>query len=138
MKTIRILIVDDLPQVRQGLATVLELAAHKDQFRIEVVGFAQDGNEAVEKAAALHPDVILMDLEMPILDGFEATRRIKAEQPAGRVIVLTIHSSPEMQARARAVGADGFVTKGADIQTLLNAILAMDGSNISFEKGEKT
>jgi DNA-binding NarL/FixJ family response regulator len=137
MENTRILIVDDLPQVRQGLATVLELAARKNRLGIMVAGFAQDGSEAVEKARLLHPEVILMDLEMPGMDGFEATRSIKAEQPSVRVIVLTIYSSPEMQTRARAAGADGFVTKGADIQTMLNAILAMDGSNNSFEKGEK-
>ncbi len=82
MKNIRVLIVDDLPQVRQGLAIMLELAARGASPKVEVIGEAQNGNEAVQQARTLHPDVILMDLEMPVLDGYEATRRIKAEQPA--------------------------------------------------------
>ncbi len=129
MKNIRVLIVDDSPQVRQGLAIVLTLAARSTRPTIEVIGEAQNGGEAVERARVLHPDVILMDLEMPALNGYEATRRIKAEQPAPRVIILSIHTSPEEQLRARAAGADGFVVKGgASYQILLDAILGRDGT----------
>ena len=124
MESIRVLIVDDLPQVREGLATVLKLAANRTSPAIEVVGEAQDGWEAVRKARALLPDVILMDLEMPGLDGYQATRRIKAERLAPRVIILSIHGGPQAQQRARAAGADNFVTKGDSYEVLLNAILS--------------
>ncbi len=138
MKTIRVLIVDDLHPVRQGLVSVLQLAARKTTPAIEVIGEAQDGAEAVRQDQALHPDVILMDLEMPVLNGYEATRQIKAEQPATRVIILSIHAGAEEEARARAAGADDFVVKGASYQVLLNAILKRDAENHSFdiEKGE--
>jgi DNA-binding NarL/FixJ family response regulator len=133
MKTMRVLIVDDLPAVRQGLATMLQLVARKVSPAIEVVGEAQNGHEAVLQAQALHPDVILMDLEMPVLDGLEATRQIKAAQPAPRVIILTIHTDLDTQQRAREAGADDFVVKGASYQILLNAILNRDAENQSFD-----
>src|SRR5512136_2963835 len=109
MKSIRVLIVDDLPQVRQGLASVLNLAARRSRLKIEVAGEAQNGMEAIQQARILNPDVILMDLEMPILDGYEATRQIKAEQLGARVIILSIHAGREEQLRAQDAGADGFV-----------------------------
>lgn len=127
-KSIRVLIVDDLPEVREGLSTVLNLAAKRNRLKIEVIGEAQNGDEAIHQTRALHPDVILMDLEMPILDGYAATRRIKAEQPTSRVIILSIHAGPEEQQLAREAGADGFITKGASYAVMLNAILAMNGS----------
>ncbi len=120
----RILIVDDQPQVRQGLATVLRLASKKAGLTLEVVGEAQNGADAVQQAGILAPDVILMDLAMPILDGYEATRRIKLERPAARVIVLSVHADPQTQERTRVAGADGFVAKGCGYEVLLEAILA--------------
>ena len=139
MENIRVLIVDDLPQVREGLATVLKLAARTAKTAVEIVGEAQNGDEAIEQARSLHPDVILMDLEMPGMDGYEATRRIKAQQPALRVIILSIHAEAEAQQRARAAGADGFITKGESYGTLLNAILAVNTSmnSDSQRKGGK-
>jgi DNA-binding NarL/FixJ family response regulator len=122
MKSIRVLIVDDSPQVRQGLAAVLRLAAKSASPKVELIGEAQDGCDAIQKARTLHPDVILMDLEMPVLDGFEATRRLKAEQPSLRVVILSVHASPEAQQRAREAGADNFVVKGDGYEILLNAI----------------
>lgn len=138
MKNIRVLIVDDLPQVRQGLAIMLELAARSASPKVEVIGEAQNGNEAVQQARTLHPDVILMDLEMPVMDGYEATCRIKAEQPVVRVIILSIHAGSAEQDRAQAAGADGFVVKGASTKTLLNAILGKPESNHSLEKGDES
>lgn len=135
MEITRILIVDDLLEVRQGLATVLELAAKTSRLPILVVGFAQDGADALAKAASLRPDVVLMDLEMPVMDGIEATRHFKAELPSARVIILTIHAGAEIRARAIQAGAASFLIKGAEVQALVNAILGRDGSNHS-EKGE--
>ena len=128
MKSIRVLIVDDVPQVRQGLAIVLTLAAKSTRPKIEVVGEARDGSEAIEQARALRPDVIVMDLEMPALNGYEATRRIKAEHPTQRVIILSVHAGPQEQQRAQEAGADGYVTKDAGYEVLVNAILGGDNS----------
>jgi len=104
---------------------------------IEVTGEAQNGMEAIQQARALNPDVILMDLELPILDGYEATRQIKAEWPGMRVIILSIHDGEEEHRRAREAGADGFVVKGAQYRDLVNAILGMDGPTNVFEKGDQ-
>jgi DNA-binding NarL/FixJ family response regulator len=130
----RVLIVDDNAKVRQELRTVLALAEE-----VEVVGEAEDGREAIRQVEALRPDVVVMDLEMPVMDGYEAARRIKAQQPTPRVVILSIHAGAGEEERARAVGADAFVVKGADYQTFLNAILGRDGSPHPFDlkKGEK-
>jgi DNA-binding NarL/FixJ family response regulator len=113
----RVLIVDDMERVRQDLRTFLTLAGD-----IEIVGEASNGREAAHLAEALQPQVILMDLEMPVMDGYEATRQIKTLQPACRVIVLSIHADSSVQARAIRAGADDFVAKGAPLETLLAAI----------------
>ncbi len=140
MENVRVLIVDDLPQVRQELSTVLKLAASAANVQIMIIDEALDGKEAIEKTQLLHPDVVLMDLEMPRLDGYEATRQIKSLQPAPRVVALSAHTEPAARKRAREAGADSFVVKGASYQTLLNAILGRDGSPNSFDrqKGEES
>ncbi len=140
MENVRVLIVDDLPQVRQELSTVLRLAASAAKVQIVIIDEAQDGKEAIEKTQSLHPDVVLIDLEMPRLDGYEATRRIKSLQPAPRVVVLSAHAGPAERKRAREAGADNFVVKGASYRILLNAILGKDRTSNSFdlEKGEKS
>ena len=109
-------------------------------MRIEIAGEAGDGSEGIAFAQALQPDVVLMDLEMPVLDGFEAARRIKAGASAPRVVILSVHDGPGERERARAAGADAFVVKGASYQTLWNAILGKDGETnpFDFKKGEKT
>lgn len=135
MESIRVLIVDDLPQVRDGLAILLKLAAQKTSPAIEVIGDARNGYEAIQQARALQPDVILMDLEMPVMDGCEATRRLKAEQPAPRVIILSIHTGGEARQRALVAGADGFVAKGDGYSSLLNAILAQS-NQIGKKEGD--
>jgi DNA-binding NarL/FixJ family response regulator len=114
---IRILIVDDMAQVRQGLHTILQLS---DNF--EVVGEACNGLEAIRAAEQLKPEVILMDLEMPVLGGLEATRRIKEQQPEIRVVMLTIHGSDEVREQAMKAGSDAFVEKEAPTETLIEAI----------------
>ena len=117
MTPIRVLIVDDMPQVRQDLRTLLPLTGD-----IEIVGEAANGQAAIEQAASLQPDVILMDLEMPIVDGCEATRQIKARRPACRIIALTIHTDAATRQTADWAGVDEFVEKGEPLETLLQAI----------------
>ncbi len=119
MKAIRVLIVDDIPQVRRELRTLLPLLD-----AIDVVGEAADGQRAVELAASLQPDVILMDVEMPVMNGLAATRLIKQHHPQypPRVVVLSIHSDEGVRAEARLAGADDFVDKGMPLAALLHAI----------------
>jgi DNA-binding NarL/FixJ family response regulator len=90
---------------------------------MKIVGQTNNGQEAVRLATNLLPDVILMDLELPGQDGFEATRQIKSQQPALRIVILSMHASPADWERARASGADEFVVKGSSYETLRNAIL---------------
>ena len=137
MKTIRVLIVDDQPQVREGLATLLKLASSRTSPGIEVVGEAQSGVEAIAQARVLQPDVVLMDLEMAGMDGYTATRQIKILQPAPRVIILSMHNGAKALQRAGAAGADGYVMKGTSYQILLNAILAGGRSEQDSDKGER-
>jgi DNA-binding NarL/FixJ family response regulator len=121
MKKIRVLITDDVDQVRKDLRTLFLLVAD-----IQVIGEAMNGMEAVEKARSLNPDVVLMDLEMPIMDGFEATRQIKTQPMAPRVIILSIHAGSKEQEHARSAGADGFFVKGVRLESLVNAILGRE------------
>jgi len=113
----RILIVDDSPQVRQELRTLLPLAGD-----IEIVGEAADGQEAIRLAQALQPDVVLMDLEMPVLDGYEATRQIKALSPSCRVVALTVHGAEAAREKASQSGVDVFLVKGVSVETLVGAV----------------
>jgi DNA-binding NarL/FixJ family response regulator len=113
----RVLIVDDSAQVRQELRTLLSLVGD-----IEIVGEAADGLEAIRLAQALQPDVVLMDLEMPVLDGYEATRQIKAGSPACRVVALTVHGYEEARQKASQSGVDVLLVKGVSVETLVQAI----------------
>jgi DNA-binding NarL/FixJ family response regulator len=121
-KNIRILIVDDVTQVRQGLVTLLKLVATRTTPEIEIVGEAQNGGEAVQQAQVLHPDVILMDLEMPFIDGYEAARQIKTSWPSCRIIALTIHDHESARLQAINAGMDDFIVKGAPLETLIRVI----------------
>lgn len=114
----RVLIVDDIPQVCAELRTLLPLAGD-----IEIVGEAGNGQEAIRQAAALQPDVVLMDLEMPVMSGYEAIRQIKIQSPGCRVIALTVHGYGEAQDRASRCGADAFIVKGAPLASLVREIL---------------
>jgi two-component system nitrate/nitrite response regulator NarL len=114
----RLLIVDDIPQVRTELRTLLPLAGD-----IEIVGEAGNGLEAVRQAAILQPDVVLMDLEMPLMSGYEAARQIKQQLPACRVIVLTIHGYTEASEKVYRSGVDAFVVKGSPLASLVQEIL---------------
>lgn len=114
--TIRVLLVDDQPLVRAGLAMVL---GGVDD--IEVVGEAADGSEAVRSARELRPDVVLMDVRMPVMDGIDATRLIAREQYA-RVMVLTTFDADEHVYGALRAGASGFLLKDAPTDHLIDAI----------------
>ena len=114
---IKVLIVDNLPHVRQGLRTLLQLTEE-----LEIVGEAVNGLEAVQLAAQFRPDIVVMDLEMPVMDGFEATRQIKERYLAGGVVVLTIHGNRQARERAARAGVDAFVEKGAAIEMLVEVI----------------
>lgn len=114
----RTLIVDDTPQVLQDLRQLLELTG-----MVEIVAQARNGLEAICLAEEFQPEVVIMDLEMPGLDGYAATRQIKAQHPTTRVIILSVHADPDERRRAREAGADNFVVKGARYETLMNAIL---------------
>jgi len=130
MTAIRVLLVDDTAHVRQELRTVLTLSGE-----VEVVGEAGNGHEAVEMALRLHPDIVLMDLEMPIMDGCEAARQIKASCPTCRVVALTIHDEPLDRRRAAAAGVDAFVVKGSSLESLLEAIGGQDAGTRSAPGG---
>lgn len=119
MSRIRILLVDDQALFREGIRTILSL-----QPGIEVVGEAANGTEAVEQAQRLRPHVVLMDLRMPLLGGVEATRRIRAQQPESRIIVLTTFDDDEEVFDALRAGAAGYLLKDAPSETLVAAIRA--------------
>jgi NarL family two-component system response regulator LiaR len=116
-KTIRVLIVDDHAIVRKGIRALL--ATEPD---IQVIGEASDGAEAIALAQALHPDVILMDLVMPKIDGIEATRQITASQPGVRVLVLTSFAADDKVFPAIKAGALGYLLKDTGPDDLLRAI----------------
>ena len=118
--TVRILIADDHPVVRHGIAGLL---SEIDGF--EVVATASDGLEAVSLAAALSPDLILMDLRMPRLDGIEATARILAEQPDIRVLVLTTYETDNHILGAIEAGANGYLLKAAPQDEIVAGIRAV-------------
>ena len=117
-KPVRVLIADDHRLFAEALEAIL--AADK---RIEVVGQAGDGGEAVALAGALKPDVVLMDVSMPVLDGFEATREIRSGGGETRVLMLTGSNSRADVDRSRDAGAAGYVTKDRIASELVEAIL---------------
>jgi DNA-binding NarL/FixJ family response regulator len=128
----RVLIVDDTPEVLHDLRQLLELTG-----LFEIVAEAGDGREALRLAGELCPDAVVMDLEMPGMDGYAVTRRIKLCQPSARVVILSVHAGPAEQERARSAGADSFVEKGADYEVLVKAILGKNDYPVPLdsEKG---
>ena len=118
--TIRVLVADDQPVVRDGLAMLLGLIDG-----LEIVGTASDGVEAVERAQAERPDIVLIDLRMPRMEGAEATRQILASLPDTRVLVLTTYADDEFLFPALQAGAHGYLTKDASAEEIEHAIKAV-------------
>ncbi len=116
---VRVMVVDDQGLVREGLMTLLEAAGG-----IDPVAAAADGEEAVQLAARYLPDVVLMDLRMPRMDGVEATRRIREARPDTEVVVLTTHADEDSILDAMRAGARGYLTKDAGIAEISRAVQA--------------
>jgi PAS domain S-box-containing protein len=114
---IRVLLVDDHPMMRQGLRSIVTAYDH-----FEVVGEAGDGAEAVELVQRLEPDVVVMDIDMPKMDGIEATQQIKANQPATVVIGLSVNQSTDTEQRMKEAGASAYLTKESAVDALCHAI----------------
>lgn len=117
--TLRILLVDDQPIIRSGFAMMLSVEPD-----LEVVGEASDGREALEMAAAERPDVIVMDVQMPVMGGIAATREV-VERDLGRVIILTTFDSDDYLFDALRAGASGFLLKNAEAEQLVEALRAV-------------
>jgi len=115
---VSVLIADDQRLFAEALEAILSTDG-----RIRVVGRAADGQSAIDLARETHPDVVLMDIAMPVMDGIEATRAIREELPETRVVVLTGSAATHDVARARSAGAYGYVTKDQIAGDLLRAIL---------------
>ena len=115
---VRILVADDHRLFAEALTAILDC-----EERLQCVGLAADGREAVQKAGELHPHVVVMDVDMPVLDGIEAARRVRAEHPDVAVLMLSGSSAEQDVARAREAGAAGYVTKDAIAANLVDAII---------------
>jgi two-component system response regulator DesR len=117
-KVVRVLVVDDHALFAEALMLTLGI-----DDRIEVVGSASSGVEAVSLAEVLHPDVVLMDVHMPSMDGIEATRRVRSVSPGSRVVMVTAARSPEVAHHALAAGAERCLTKDTPAVRLIDAIV---------------
>jgi DNA-binding NarL/FixJ family response regulator len=126
---LRVVVADDQALVREGLMTLLDLAEE-----IELVGDAADGQQAVALAASLEPDVVLMDLRMPVMDGVEATGLIRAADPRIQVLVLTTHADEESVMAALHAGAIGYLTKDTARHALVSAIQSAAAGNAVLDR----
>lgn len=133
MSPIRVLIADDHRLFRQGLRQICEKVG-----RLEVVGEAENGEEAVALARRLQPDVVLMDIRMPVMDGVEATRRITARVPSARIIILTMYRQDQYVFDAIKAGARGYLLKDIDEQELVDAVRAVHRGEALIDPGLAT
>jgi len=128
--TVRVVVVDDQTVVREGLVLILGMLPD-----VEVVGSAVDGEQALRVVAAQRPDVVLMDLRMPRMDGVAATRRIRADFPDTQVVVLSTYSDDESVFAALRAGARGYLTKDAPSAELAEAIATVRRGDAHFDPG---
>jgi DNA-binding NarL/FixJ family response regulator len=126
-KKITVLLADDHAIVRQGLCALLNSDGH-----FSMVGQARTGREAVDMATTLRPDVILMDIAMPVLNGLEATRQILQSNPAAKIVILSAHSDDEYVERMRSAGVVGFLEKQTSAEILTKALREVDRGNTFF------
>ncbi len=111
----RILLVDDHEAVPKGIRSIIE-------GQYIVCAEASNGKEGVERVIELKPDLVVLDISMPTMGGFEAARRIRSVTPATKILMLSLDSSPQVEKDAKAAGADAFVAKGASVSTLLATV----------------
>ena len=128
--TLRVVLADDHPVVRRGLRALLSTIDG-----IEVVGEAADGEAAVKEAQLLAPDIVLMDVRMPGLDGVEATRRIRSAVPGVAVLVLTMFDDDATVFTAMQAGARGYLLKGAEQDEIVGALRAVAAGQVIFGPG---
>lgn len=128
MTTIRLMLVDDHEVVRVGLKSFLDT-----QEGIQVVAEAKDGQEAIQKLQETHPEVIVMDITMPGMDGLEATRRLKALEPGCAILALTVHEDKQYFFEMLAAGATGYLMKIAAAEELVTAIRAVAVGNVYLQ-----
>jgi DNA-binding NarL/FixJ family response regulator len=127
LETLRVLVAEDHPLFRKGMIALLSAVPE-----FEVVGEARTGEEAVARASELRPDVVLMDLQMPVVNGIEATRRILRDNPSVRVLVVTLFEDEESVFMALRAGARGYVLKDADEEEVVLSIRAVGKGEAIF------
>jgi DNA-binding NarL/FixJ family response regulator len=127
MNRITVLLADDHVIVREGLRALLEMEAD-----IQVVGEASDGRQAVRLARKLQPDVVVMDIAMPLLNGLEATEQIHKSVPAAKVLILSAHADDEYIEQVARIGAEGYLIKQTSAHTVHNAIRELQRGNTLF------
>jgi len=121
----RILLVDDHEVMRRGIRALLSGDSDWD-----IAAEAQDGREAVEKVQELHPDLVVLDLTMPVMNGLEAAKEIRRVAPATKILIFSMHESPQITREAREAGADAFLSKSAmaeELPLLVKRLLGVDG-----------
>ena len=119
MGQFRVLIVDDHELVRRGLKDMLR------DTNFAVCGEAENGQQGVEKTLDLKPDLVLLDMTMPVMTGLQAAARIRSLSPDTKILIITMHDSQQMEIEARAAGADAYITKMAAAKSLLDAMRAL-------------
>lgn len=123
MSRLRVLLVDDAARIRAVVGDLLELDG-----RFEVIGEAENGLQAVSEAERLRPDAVVLDVDMPVMDGLAAAPAIRAAVPGTRVVVFSTHPRRELERVALEAGASAYVEKGASVSSLVTALLAADAA----------
>ena len=124
---IRVLVVDDHPVVRRGLSACLA-----DRPTLKVVGAAGDGEEAIRLARSLKPDIVLMDINMPRMDGLQVTEVLRRDMPNSRVVILSVHNRPEYVQRVINAGARGYLLKDAPAEELVRVLELVHRGEVFF------